>query len=444
MSEKLIQRDLDHIWHPASYMQDFKQNPPLIIESAKGSYIKTDKGILIDAISSWWCKSLGHAHPKITSAIKSQLDKFEHVIMSNTTNRQIVELAEKLTEISGKQHIFFASDGSSAVEIAMKLAMQATQLNGNKHKQKFISLKNAYHGETFATMKVSDLGVYKQSYTDYGPECYFLDPIPYISGTDDPLWNSCDSSWSKILPKLEKLKDETCAILVEPIVQGAAGMQCYSADFLAKLADFSKKNNIYLIADEIMTGIGRTGKWLACDHANIQADMICLSKGLTSGSLPLSVVLIDSDIYELFNKDYSVEGSFLHSHTFSGNPLAVSAALATINVMQEENTNQQAHLLGNYMREKFSDIAGQTRKITNIRSIGALVAGDLTAKKDMRAGYLLAQEARKRGALLRPIGNTIYWLPPLNTSNKTIDDLAEITFNSIDAIFKKNPSLIDI
>jgi adenosylmethionine---8-amino-7-oxononanoate aminotransferase len=437
MYSDLIEKDLNHIWHPCSYMQDFKKNPPLVVEHAKGSYITTNQGVMIDAISSWWCKSLGHGHPKVISAIRSQLDKFEHVITANTTHPQIVELAEKLAEISGKQHVFFASDGSSAVEIAMKLAIHSSRIKGRTEKTRFVSLKNSYHGETFATMSVSDLGIYKKPFENFGHECHFLDEIPYINSQEDPLWNSCTTIWPNILKKLEHIKHETCAIVVEPIIQAANGMRCYSADFLKRLRAFAKQNNIYLIADEIMTGLGRTGKWLASEHADISADMICLSKGLTSGSLPLSLVLIDHKIYKLFYKDYSPENAFLHSHTYSGNPLAISAALATINTMQTENINEQAEKLGHYMREQFTKVVKQTGKLTNMRSIGAVVAADLIGPSSMRIGYLVGEEAQKRGALLRPLGNTIYWVPPLNTDYKTIADLAEITFNSIEEVYKQ-------
>lgn len=429
----LIQRDLQHIWHPCSHMKDFEQSPPFVIQSAKGSYLYTDKGPVIDAISSWWCKSLGHGHPAVISAIKAQLDRFEHVISANTTHPLIVELAEELHDISGKQHVFFASDGSSAVEIAMKLALHATQLKGSPHRNQFIALKSGYHGETLGTLSVSDLGRFKKPFESFGVDCHFLQSIPYVASQDDPLWQSCDLHWPMVLQELEAVKSTICALLVEPIVQGAGGMHCYSADFLRKLATWAKDNDIYLIADEIMTGMGRTGKWLACDHANIEPDMICLSKGLTSGSLPLSCVLIDHAIYKLFYHDFDQGKSFLHSHTYSGNPLAVAAALATIRTMREEGINQQAEELGTCMRRYFNDIATQTGKITNIRSIGALVAGDLTESLHPRIGHLIAQHALKRGALLRPIGNTLYWLPPLTTDHHTIEKLSDITLHSINA-----------
>ncbi|MBA3535230.1 MAG: adenosylmethionine--8-amino-7-oxononanoate transaminase [Tatlockia sp.] len=433
---QLIEKDLKHIWHPCAQMKDFEQCPPLIVSHAKGSYLYTDKGRLIDAGSSWWCKSLGHGHPAVIAAIKEQLDSFEHVIAANTTHRLLAEFGEKLMEISKRQHVFFASDGSSAVEISMKLALHANQLQGKNHRNEFIALSNSYHGETFGALSISDLGLFKKPYEGYGVKCHFLENLPYVADKNDPLWADATPYWTTTLEKLEQIKKNVCALIVEPIIQGANGMRCYSADFLKKLALWAKENDIYFIADEIMTGMGRTGEWLACHHAGIDADLICISKGLTSGSIPLSCVLIDAPIYDLFYDDYDKGKSFLHSHTFSGNALAVSAALATIKVMEQEKINEQAQKLGIFMQQQFQQIAEISGKLTNVRSLGAMVAADLIDNGSKRLGYQLYQEALSRGALLRPLGNSLYWLPPLNSENQTIENLAEITLNSIKATYR--------
>ncbi|KTD17244.1 adenosylmethionine--8-amino-7-oxononanoate transaminase [Legionella jordanis] len=434
----IIQKDLKHFWHPCTQMKDFEICPPLVIESAKGSYLHTNKGPVIDAISSWWCKSLGHGHPAILEAIQSQLGRFEHVIGAHITHPLLIELAEKLANISNNQHVFFASDGSSAVEIAIKLAMHAAQLKGQGHRKQFIALQGSYHGETLATLSVSDLGLYKKPYDGFGVSCHFLHSLPYVCNTSDPLWSNSETYWPSILEQLEAVKENSCAILVEPIIQGAGGIQCYSADFLKRLAAWAKENDLFLIADEIMTGLGRTGKWLACDHAEVQADLICLSKGLTSGSLPLSCVLIKHNIYELFYDDYEKGNSFLHSHTYSGNALALSAALATIEVMEREQINEQAVILGRQMEENLKEIAQLTGHLSNVRSIGAVAAAELPKDGSRRVGFELYQEALKRGALLRPLGRTLYWMPPLNCDRQTIEKLADITLNSIKALYSQS------
>lgn len=435
MINSLIQRDLNHVWHPASQMKDFEQCPPLLIHDAEGSYLHTDRGPLIDAISSWWCKSLGHKHPSIVKAIENQLRRFEHTIGANTTFPQLVELSETLAQLSGKQHVFFASDGACAVEISMKLALQAQQIKGQSHRNQFISLKNSYHGETLGALSVSDLGLYKKPFNVLELQCHFLENIPYVSDITDPVWQNCEEHWPQTLHQLNAVKDKVCALLVEPIVQGAGGMRCYSADFLKRLAQWCKEQDIYLIADEIMTGLGRTGHWLACQHANVDASMICLSKGLTSGAIPLSAVLIDHSIYSLFYDDFAKGKTFMHSHTYSNHALAVSAALAAVRTMQSLNIPQQAEHLGEKMRQYFTEITNQTGKLSHVRSVGAWVAADLVAYKP-RMGFLLYQEALTQGALIRPMGNTLYWLPPLTTDEQTIGKLAEITLNSIEAVYK--------
>lgn len=432
---ELIARDLTHVWHPCSQMKDFEISPPLVVHQAKDSLLYTNKGPLIDGISSWWCKSLGHGNPEVMEAIINQLQQFEHVISANTTHPLMVELAEQLSVITQLQHIFFASDGSSAVEIALKLALQAQQLRGRGEKNQYIALKHGYHGETIATLSISDVNQYKAPFQQFGLPCHFLQHIPYVFIDETPTKSQQEQAWQQTRYQLEVLKEKACAIIVEPLLQGAGGMRVYSAEFLHQLAAWAKANDVYLIADEIMTGLGRTGEWLACHHANIKADMVCLSKGLTSGAIPLSCVMIDHPIYELFYDDYEQEKSFLHSHTFSGHALGISAAVATLKVMQQLSINQQAQHLGNIMREHFIDIAKQSGKLNNLRSLGACVAGDLMPVANRRLGFEFYQEAIKRGAFLRPLGNTVYWLPSLTTKASTISQLADITLEAIQALY---------
>ncbi|HVT62400.1 MAG TPA: adenosylmethionine--8-amino-7-oxononanoate transaminase [Legionellaceae bacterium] len=433
---ELIVKDLNHVWHPCTIMKNLEQHPPLIIKRAKGAYIETDQGLLIDAISSWWCKSLGHGHPGVIAAIQHQLHQFEHVIAANTTHENRVYLAEELQAISQKQHVFFASDGACAIEIAIKLAVQAMSIKDQAHRHQFIALRHAYHGETLGALSVSDLGLYKEAWARLSMPCHFLD-IPYVNSIEDPLWRNAESAWKAALPYVDSLKNHVCAIIVEPIIQGGNGLRLYSADFLTRLARYAKQHDIYLIADEIMTGLGRTGEWLAGSYAQIQPDMICLSKGLTSGTIPLSCVLIDHDIYTLFYHQREPQYCFLHSHTHSGNALGIAAALATIRIIREENIIQQARDLGSYMRQCFQEVIQASGQFQNSRHIGAIVAADYSGEHP-HFSQALAQAAQKAGALLRPIDNTLYWLPPLNTSRTTIEHLADITHQAIIKIQDKS------
>ena len=430
-------QDMHHIWHPCSQMKDYESFKPLNIKKAYGSYIELSNGQkIIDAISSWWCKSLGHNHPQLKDALKRQLERFEHVIFANTTYQTIVELSQRLaTFLPGLNKVFYAGDGSCSVEIAMKMSLHSRIIQGDKKRKKFMALKNGYHGETVGALSVSDVGLYRSPYSTMLFKPYFIDSIPYVLNTKAPEWNDCSVQWDQIEHMLKSHTKTTTAVLVEPIVQGASGMKIYSRDFLTRLHRWAKNNNIHLIADEIMTGMGRTGKKLACEHAGIIPDFICLSKGLTSGWLPFSVVLTNDEIYELFYDDYQTGKAFLHSHTYSGNALAASVALATLNIFDKEKLCQRACELGKLMLEKMHQIAKETGQLENVRGIGALVAADLISKpKQYRLGYKIYQEAIKQGVLLRPIENTLYWLPPLNIDFDLIDVLKEKTIKAINIV----------
>ncbi len=431
--------DLGPIWHPCSQMKDYENFKPLNITSAKGSYLTLKDGRqLIDAISSWWCKSLGHNHPHLKAALQAQLERFEHVILANTTNDAIITLSQKLTALTKNlDKVFYAGDGSCAIEIAMKMSLHAHQLQGQSKRQHFLALKNGYHGETTGALSASDLGLYRDPYRPMLLPVNFIDPVPYVSSRQDPLWHDCSAIWPTIEAQLQQYAETTTALLVEPIVQGAGGILIYSQDFLKRLRAWTKKNNIHLIADEIMTGMGRTGLPLAAQHAQIEADFICLSKGLTSGWLPFSAVLTSSAIYDLFYDDYETGKAFLHSHTYTGNALGVSVALACLEVMDNENIYQQVQQNETLLAELILETAENTQKLTNIRHIGAVVAADLIVNdQQKRAGYAVYQKAVELGALLRPLGNTIYWMPPLNSDKQTLTALQKITEQAIQATLK--------
>lgn len=430
----LVERDLKHIWHPCSQMKDYEQFQPVVIKKARGSYIELLNGQkIIDAISSWWCKSLGHNHPRLKQALLKQLNQFEHVILANTTHETIIQLAEKiLATTKSLKKIFFASDGSSAVEIALKMSTHARLIKGETPRTHFLALSNSYHGETLGAMSVSDLGLYREPYKNLLFPCQFISEIPYVQTKNDPAWFDCNDIWHRTLQQLEPFAESATAIIIEPIVQAAGNMKIISQDFIRRISVWAKKNNVHLIADEIMTGVGRTGTLFACEHAGIEPDFMCLSKGLTSGWLPFSVMLTSNAIYDLFYDDYRSGKSFLHSHTFSGNALACSIALETLNIMEEENIYHKVAALELQLLQYMHEIEKNTGRITNVRGIGGLVAADLIVKDNQqRAGFELFKNALKNGALLRPIGNTIYWLPPLNVEAETLDQLKDITQQSI-------------
>jgi len=437
IKKDLINLDLQHVWHPCSQMKDYEVLPPLVVKSAKGSYIElTDGRKIIDAISSWWCKSLGHAHPRLQQALQNQMEKFEHVILANTTSEVIVELSQQLVQLTRSLNkVFYAGDGSCAIEIAMKMSLHWRHIRGEKKRDKFLALENGYHGETIATLSVSDQGIYRDPYQPLLFDSEFIGPLPYVFGDKDPLWNDCQNHWNKIEKQLEPYVETATAIIVEPIVQGAGGMKIYSQDLLRRLRRWTAKHGIHLIADEIMTGMGRTGKMLACEHAQIEPDFLCLSKGLTSGWLPFSAILTTDDIYEEFYFDYKLGNNFLHSHTFCGNALGASVALEVLKIFAEDNICTEAKQLGDAMLVAMQEVAVTTKKLQNVRGIGAMVAADLICDDpSRRVGFEVYQKAVELGALLRPLGNTIYWLPPLNMKRSTLEQLKQITIEAILAV----------
>jgi adenosylmethionine-8-amino-7-oxononanoate aminotransferase len=427
-SNKLQQLDQNLNWHPCAQMKDYETFKPLIIKSAYGSYIELANGKkIIDAISSWWCKSLGHNHPFLKEALLKQIEKFEHVIFTHTTHDIIVQLAQKLTSLSPSLNkVFYAGDGSSAVEIALKMSIHTRTLQNQKHRQRFIALKNGYHGETSGALSVSDLALYKRPYAPMLFTPIFIEPA-YVNNIDDPLWSNASLYWLEIEKTLAPYANTTTAIIIEPIAQGAAGMKIYSADFLSRLASWAKHHGIHIIADEIMTGIGRTGKMLACEYAHIEADFVCLSKGLTGGWLPFSVVLTSDAIYQLFYDDYDSGKAFLHSHTYSGNALGASLALATLTIIETDNLCARACELQMILYAHMQEIAGKTHLLHKVRAIGAIVAADFVWGHNEKFNRLLALQAAEMGALIRPIGSTLYWLPPLNIPLQTLTDLKDIT-----------------
>lgn len=432
MNQEALNKAINHTWYPCSQMKDYETLPPIQVSYAKGSYFYLENGSkVIDAISSWWCKSLGHQHPKIKNAIAQQLDKFEHIIGANTVSEPLARLSQQLGTLTPHLNkVFYTGDGSCAIEVAMKMSLHSRKITHQAQRNQFISLSNGYHGETIATLSVSDVGIYKKPYQDLCFPCTHLNNIPYVNDVDDELWHDSSKAWDEIEAQLLPLKNSATAIIFEPILQGAGGMKIYSADFLKRLTNFAHENSIHLIADEIMTGFGRTGKTLACEHADIQPDFICLSKSLTAGTMAMSAILTSQQIYDLFYDDYETGKSFLHSSTYAGNALAASAALAAIDIHFQEDMCQSAINIGNKMKQSMVYVQHETNAISEIRQIGAMVAADLNLLIP-RAGFRLFAEAIKQGAFLRPLGNTIYWLPPLNTSLQTIDELTDITVKSI-------------
>lgn len=445
----LQELDLKNIWHPCSQMKDYENFPPIIIESGDGIYLKDINGkTYIDAISSWWVNLFGHNNKKLNESIKNQLDKIEHVIFSNFSHKPAIELSEKILEVApkGLSKIFFGDNGSSAVEISLKLSFQYHKQMGFSKKTKFISLKDGYHGETLGALSVSKTPLYSKVYNEIllntieveSPDCF---RCKYKKHRD-----SCNvECFEKMEKEIEENHENITAVIIEPMVQCASGMKMYPSKYLNKLRELTELYNINLIADEIAVGFGRTGKFFGVDHAKITPDIMCVSKGLTGGYLPLSLVITTNKIYNAFYDDYEKLKSFLHSHSYSGNPLACSVAVETLNVFKDENILENLKHKSKYLKEKVNEYFEDLNFVGEIRSIGMICAIELVKNKESKApfkfeervGYNIYKHAIKNSLLLRPLGDVLYFMPPYTITNSQIDEMVKISKLSYDEFFKK-------
>ena len=442
MGDSIQKRDLDKLWHPCSQMKDYETFPPVQVKSAKGSIIQTENGELIDIISSWWCKSLGHGHPQIINAVKKQLDSFEHVILANTTNELIVSLCEKILKFCPEyDKVFFCDSGSDSVEVAIKMALQYQLQIGQTQRTEFMSLEYGYHGETVLTLAAGDCGLYSKPYEALMPRIDKITDVPYVSSYKDWPGEITEEEWSKVEAQLNSRKDSLAGIVIEPVLQGAGGMLFYKPSFLKKLKKWCEANGVLLIADEILAGMGRLGYARACEMADVVPDISVFSKGLSAGFSPIACALTTNEIFEVFYDDYETVKAFMHSNTYCGNAVGASAALAALTVYEQEKTFERVRKDSQLLIDIFEEISSATGVLKNIRCQGFVVAADLVNKdgsgieSGKRAGYAIYKEAVKRGLLMRPLGNTVYFLPPLNISEDILQRSLPIAVDSIKAVF---------
>ncbi|HIU50916.1 MAG TPA: adenosylmethionine--8-amino-7-oxononanoate transaminase [Candidatus Limousia pullorum] len=443
----LEELDLKYIWHPCSQMKDYEELPPIIIDHGEGVHLYDIHGNeYIDVVSSWWCNLLGHCNPKINEAIKNQLDKLEHVIFANFSHKPAIELCQQLMEIipKGLCKFNFSDNGSAAVECALKMAFQYQYQSGKAQKTKFMCLTEGYHGETIGALSVGSMDLYAKIYRPMlmdtihieAPDCYRC-----------PLGKNRNSCCGECICHAEKAfaehAQECCALIVEPLLQGSAGMRIYPPVYLKKLRELCDKYDVLLIADEIATGFGRTGKMFACDHAGISPDIMCISKGLTGGYMPMAITITTQEIYDAFYDDYNKGKAFMHSHTYSGNPLGCAAALAVQKILREDNILENAAETGKYLHQKLTEKLLQKPYLGEIRHIGLINGIELVKNKETkegfesekRVGYEIYKIALKKGLLLRPLGNVLYFNPPLIITKEEIDCAVDRCVSSIEEYF---------
>ena len=435
--------DLKYIWHPCSQMKDYEQLPPIVIEKGQGiNLYDVDGKEYKDVVSSWWCNLLGHCNPVISKRLKEQVDKLEHVIFANFSHKPVIELCMRLQKLlpKGLAKFNFADNGSSAIEMAMKLSFQYFQQTGFSKKKRFMALTDAYHGETIGALSIGACDLYSKIYKPIlldviriqAPDCY---RCPFNKNRDNCQCECfCDCE-----KQFEKYGAQTAAILVEPLLQGSAGMKIYPALYLKKLREICDKYNVHFIADEIATGFYRTGKMFACNHADITPDIMCVSKGLTGGYMPMAIAITTDKIYDAFYDEYNTHKAFMHSHTYSGNPLGASCALGVLDIL--ETGEIQKHLaevtpyFNNLIKEKFLN----HKNIGEVRSIGLINAIEIVKNKNtkesfnskLRTGYQIYKKALQKGVLLRPLGDVIYFNPPLIIDKKDMDYVTNIAFECL-------------
>ena len=427
MNKTMIEEDLQHIWHPCTQMKDHETLPLIPIKAGKGVYLFDFEGNrYIDAISSWWVNIFGHANPRINERVKEQLDTLEHVILAGFTHEPAVTLAKRLVALTpeGLQKVFFADNGSSAVEVALKMSYHYHR-NRGENRSLFLSLANSYHGETIGALSVGDVQLYKETYEPLLIAC-IQTPVP-----KDQSRQSALEALEALSDLLDERSEEIAALILEPLIQGAGGMHMYHPDYLKGARVLTEEHGIHLIADEIMTGFGRTGTMFGCEQAGITPDYMLLSKGLTGGYLPLSVVLTTDEVYSAFYCDYNEHKAFLHSHSYTGNPLACSAALATLDIFESEDILGDNRKKSAYIAEKLDRFTALSN-VKEVRQTGMVTAIELEGyRAEERIGLKVYEYGLKHGVLLRPLGPVIYFMPPYVISYDEIDKMMEVAFEGI-------------
>lgn len=441
LNKNWLHRSLSAVWHPCTQMQHHPQLPLVPIQRAQGAWLYDFNGHrLLDAISSWWVNVLGHAHPHLTAAIHKQVDTLSHVMLAGFTHAPVVELSERLSRVAphGLGHCFYASDGASATEIALKMSMHAWQQQGFPNKHRFAFLQHSYHGETAGALSVTDVPLFKEHYGSLLTSHILLpspDPRPLdpYARTLDPEGTVAALAAQQALEKAEAILAQEhphlAALIVEPLVQGATGMLMYHSDYLKGLRSLCDHYHIHLIADEIMTGFGRTGTLFACEQADLRPDFLCLSKGITGGTLPLSVVMTTDAVYDVFYHPEFHKG-FLHSHSYTGNPIACAAACAVLDVFEKESIIECNRALSQKMATRAESLIDHP-KVRHLRQRGMILAFEV-ADTPSDWGRTLFETALKHEVLLRPIGNTLYVMPPYCLSDEEVDALFDSLHRSLE------------
>ncbi|MFV0679031.1 adenosylmethionine--8-amino-7-oxononanoate transaminase [Ottowia sp.] len=426
----LAQRSLRSVWHPCTQMKRHEALPPVAIARAEGPWlVDTDGRRYLDAVSSWWVNLFGHSHPAMRAALADQMNRLDHVMLAGFTHAPVVELSERLSALTALGHAFYASDGASATEIALKMSAHFWRNSGRPAKSHFVGLVGGYHGETVGALAVTDIALFRQA---YAPLVRLAATVP----SPDQRGVGAGAAAAALGDWLALHHESTAALIVEPLVQCAAGMAMHDADYLRQARALCDRHDVHLVVDEIATGFGRTGTLFAHEQAGIRPDFLCLSKGLTGGTLPLSAVLTTDAVYAAFYDDDVARG-FLHSHSYTGNPLACRAALTTLDLFETEGALARNRDTAQALDVLLAPLSGHPQ-VRHARRQGMIWAWDIdTALPDFARRY--QGHALARGLVLRPIGNTLYLMPPYVLDAEAMQHLADGALAALEATLAESP-----
>ena len=447
-AEEWRDRDLSVLWHPCTQMREHPHTLPLVpIARGEGVWLIGHDGTrYLDAVSSWWTNLFGHAEPRIGAAIAAQAGALEQVMLAGFTHAPAVELAERLLAVAPRQpgrtplsKVFYADNGSAGVEVALKMAFHWFHNRGEHRRTKFIALENGYHGETLGALAVGDIPLYRRVYAPLLAEALFApSPDAYLAQPGESPAECAARAADALAALLDRHAGEVCAVIVEPRVQCAGGMRMHHPDYLTRVRELCDASGAFLIADEIAVGFGRTGTLFASEQSGVMPDLLCLSKGLTGGFMPLAAVLATQAIYDGFLDD-SRERAFLHSHSYTGNPLACAAALASLAVFRDDDILARNRTTARAMATLAEPLAAH-RHVADVRQAGMVLAFELTRDGDKatpfpaaaRVGLKAYRAALARGVVLRPLGDVLYWMPPYCVDDAQLQLLVETTLAAIE------------
>jgi adenosylmethionine-8-amino-7-oxononanoate aminotransferase len=416
----LVEADRAHLWHPFTQQGEWAREDPVIIERAEGTDLVDTQGRrYIDGVSSLWCNVHGHRHPRIDAAIRDQLDRVAHSTMLGLSHPSAIELAQRLVEVAppGLTRVFYSDSGSTATEIALKMAFQYWRQQGDERRTRFVSLREAYHGDTIGSVSVGGIDLFHATYRPL-----LFDTLSAAPGDIDSM-----------RALFEAHPGEIAAVIMEPLVQGAAGMIVHPEGYLRAVRELCDEHDTLLICDEVAVGFGRTGRMWACEHEDVAPDLLCTAKGITGGYLPLAATLATERVYQGFLGDHADFRTFFHGHTYTGNPLACAAALATLDVFEQERTLERLAPKIALLGELLEPIAAMP-EVAEVRRRGFMTGIELVEQPtELRMGHRVTLEARARGAIVRPLGDTIVLMPPLAISEADLTRLLEIVGESIAA-----------